>query len=144
MAKVVIVSLFFFFAGLYFINEGYHEHSRFSKLEKLGINVMSEPLEGYTENKRNGTTEDYSIYPIFKDDKGNTYKCSGQVDKPIIDSMQENPVIEIRYLADDPYTCQIKGADTRGTWMEFGLGMVMTLVSSVFLFNALSIFLRKH
>lgn len=143
MGKQLIASAIFFFAGLYFINDGYHNYSRYSELKKSGVTVMSEPFKDYVEYKRNGKVENYYIKPPFKNNKGNTYTCDGHVDKPIIDTLQGNPVIEVRYLPNDPSTCQIKGAEDKGGMTMLLLGLVMAVGGGAFLFNLLSTLRKK-
>lgn len=137
--KENLIAGFLLLVGLFLAVNAFNESRDRSKLDARGIDVISEPLDGYTERRKAGVVIGYSVSPHYKAQNGQTYTCSGNVDKGVIDSLQGLPVIKVRYLATKPQVCYVNGAETSGVWFVMLMGMIMILGSGAYIYNRSSL-----
>ncbi len=64
----------------------------------------------------------YEISLIFKTQNGSDYSCYGSVPKKIIDKLQGDPLIKIKYLQSDPEKCEIEGEEHESSWLYLFVG----------------------
>lgn len=126
--------------GVFLTYTGCSERRDQSKLEKYGIEVQSQPLEGYTERKKAGVTVGYTINPQFTANNGGAYKCHGSVEESTIKALENNPIVTVRYLGTDPDVCQIKEASSESfsNWLVILLGIGLMGGAAAFVYNALT------
>lgn len=139
--KEILMAGLIFILGLWLTCIAFGEHRDYAKLDTQGIDVMSEPLDGYTKHTKAGVTTGYSIYPKFQTQNGESHSCSGNVDQEIVDHLQALPIIKVRYLSIDPSICRVDGADTKGVWFIMLIGIGMVLGSAAYIYNRSSL---KH
>lgn len=137
--KEIIWALIILIGGLVLAITSFNDSRDAAKLEKYGIEVVSEALSQYTENTKNGAVTGYSIAPSYKVQGGGMYTCHGNVSKDVIDRLQVNPTIKIRYLLTDPTICTIEGKEKSQYWLVILIGAVMFLGSAAYLYNRSSI-----
>lgn len=99
----------FFIGSLVCIYIGFSGKSEASSLNAFGVTVQSLPLEGYTEEVKGGRTSGYEIRPTFISQSGTSHKCSANVEQTMISQLNENPVVDVRYLPNKPSVCQVIG-----------------------------------
>lgn len=125
--------------GIFLALEGCSERSDQAKLAERGIEVMSQPITGYTQRTKRGVTTGYEVSPIFQTTTGQTYTCHGNVSESTINQLQHNPVIKIKYLLNDPSICAVDHAETNGVWFAILIGLGMALGSVAYIYNRSSL-----
>lgn len=132
-----IIALIF---GIVSIYNGINDYLNHSKLNNSTAQVISEPMTNYTEKTKYGIAVGYEIDPAFTPIGSNTtYKCHALVEKETIDQLQNNPVVTIRYIAEDPSICQVDGeAESNLSWFMPLIGIILTLGSIAYIYNAYS------
>lgn len=138
--KEIIMAIIVLFGGLVLSISTYNDSRSASKLERQGLEVVSEVLNEYTEKTKNGVVYAYNISPSFKTQNGMVYTCHGEVKQEIIDQLRVIPTIKIRYLMNDPQTCMIDGAENKMSWLILIVGIVMVLGSVAYMYNRSSIY----
>lgn len=137
--KENLIAGFVLLMGLFLAVTAFNDSRDRSKLDARGIDIISEPLDGYTERRKAGVVIGYSVSPRYKTQNGQTYTCSGNVDKEVVDRLQGFPVIKVRYLATKPQVCYVDGAETSGVWFLMLISIVMTLGSGAYIYNRSSL-----
>ena len=133
--KEILVSICILVLGMWLSFSAFGDYRSHARLETQGIDVMSQPLEKYTEKTKAGITVGYNVSPEFITQSGGSYSCYGNVDKGIIDHLQGLPIIKVRYLPNDPSVCSIEGAEKNGAWFLILLGIAMAIGSALFIYN---------
>ncbi|WP_407304578.1 hypothetical protein [Acinetobacter sp.] len=125
--------------GIFLVLEGCGERSDQAKLAERGIEVMSQPITEYNQRTKRGVTMGYEVSPTFQTTTGQTYTCHGNVSESIINQLKYNPVIEIKYLLNDPSICAVDHAETSGIWFAILIGLGMALGSVAYIYNRSSL-----
>ncbi|OTG91943.1 hypothetical protein [Acinetobacter sp. ANC 3813] len=133
--KEKIFALIILFGGLILSITSFNDSRDYSKVEKRGIDVMSEPMTQYAERTKRGAVVGYNISPRFKAKDGAMYTCHGDVAKAVIDRLRDNPVIKVRYLLNSPEVCMIEGQNTKNFWFLMTIGLMMILGSAAYIYN---------
>ena len=105
-------------------------------MDAFGVTVQSLPLEGYTEEVEGGRTSGYEIRPTFISQAGTSHNCSANVEESMIFQLQENPVVNVKYLPNKPSVCEIVGEKT--------LNYIMLLIIGIIAFFGSLFGLYKH
>ncbi|WP_315075633.1 hypothetical protein [Acinetobacter guillouiae] len=133
--KEIIMALLVLFGGLALSIEAFNNSRNISKLEKQGIEAISEPLLEYAERVKNGTVVGYNISPSFKAKDGGIYTCHGDVEKEVIENLRVNHTIKIRYLLNAPKVCEIDGEKQESFGFIMVVGIIMILGSIAYIYN---------
>ncbi|XID74969.1 hypothetical protein ACF3NA_10800 [Alkanindiges sp. WGS2144] len=135
MMKAILGALVVLILGLFLLMQGCSERRDNKNLATQGIEVISEPLDGYTERRKAGVVIGYSVAPDFKTRNGERYHCSGEVSKEVIDRLQGFPVIKVRYLPGKPSVCSVEGEKTGELWFVILLGLGLIIGSLAYAYN---------
>lgn len=133
--KTIALSVIILIMGIFLLTEGCSERRDNQRLASYGVEVTSEPLANYTERRKGGMVIGYSVSPDFKTQQGEQYHCSGEVSKEVIDDLQGNPVIKVRYLPGKPSVCSVEGEKTSELWLVILLGLGMIIGSIAYAYN---------
>lgn len=133
--KEIILALLVLLGGLVFSIGAFNSSRDISKLEKQGVEVISEPLLEYAEQVKNGTVIGYNISPSFKAKDGGIYTCRGDVEKEVIENLRVNHTIKIRYLLNAPKVCEIDGQKQESFGFMMIVGIIMVLGSGAYIYN---------
>ncbi|MDE2420584.1 MAG: hypothetical protein KGO49_05325 [Gammaproteobacteria bacterium] len=133
--KDILVALCILVLGIWLFFSAFGDYRSHARLETEGIDVVSEPLDKYTEKTKGGVTIGYDIAPNFQTKSGGNHSCYGSVDKEIIDHLKGMPIIKVRYLPSDPSVCSIEGAKKGDLWFVILLGLGMMIGSVLFMYN---------
>ena len=136
MKDSIYFPLIFFIGSLVCIYVGFSEKSEAGSLDAFGVTVQSLPLEGYTEEVEGGRTSGYEIRPTFISQAGTSHNCSANVEESMIFQLQENPVVNVKYLPKKPSVCEIVG--------EKRLNYIMLLIIGIVAFFGSLFGLYKH
>lgn len=137
--KEIIMALIVLFGGATLSISTFNDFRENSKLEKQGIEVMSEVLNEYTENTKNGKIQNYTISPAFKVQSGGSYTCHATVNEGVINQLKVNGIIKIRYLLIDPSICAVEGEEQRDGWFVMIIGIGIILGSIAYIYNRSSL-----
>lgn len=135
MNKSIYVPIFFLLFGLVALYFGISERMENRALQQSGIVVSSLDIEGNTDVVINGSHSVREITPKFKTQKGEVLICRATIDKEMQAELSVNPIVNIRYLADNPKVCHVIGSDDSGNSTPFILGIIAILGSLVVLIN---------
>lgn len=109
MTDSLYFPIIFFIGSLVCIYVGFSGKSEAGTLDAFGVTVQSLPLEGYTEETEGGRVSGYEIRPTFISQAGTSHKCSANVEESMIFQLQENSVVDVKYLPNKPDVCKVLG-----------------------------------
>lgn len=132
--KEIIFALLVLFGGVVLFIEVNGDRRDQASVQANGIDVMSEPLEGYTVRKKAGVTIGYDLRANFKTTSGASHICSGSVKKETIDRLESVQMIKVRYLAQDPKVCSLEGEEAGSFWFItlISLGLIIGAIAYVY------------
>lgn len=137
--KEIIFALIVLFGGVFLLIEANSDRRDQASVQANGIDVMSEPLDGYTIRKKRGVTIGYDLRANFKTTTGAAYTCFGGVEKETIDRLEGAPIIKVRYLARDPSICKLEG-EKAGNFLFVTLLALGLIVGSIaYIYNRMTL-----
>ncbi len=137
--KEIFFALLVLVGGVVLFIEANGDRRDQASVKAHGIDVMSEPIEGYTVRKKAGVTIGYNLTANFKTTSGASHRCSGSVEKQTIDRLQGAPVIKVRYLAQDPQVCSLEGEEAGSFWFVTLLSLGLIVGSIAYIYNRMTI-----
>ncbi len=137
--KEIFFALLVLLGGVVLFIEANGDRRDQASVQANGIDVMSEPLEGYTMRKKAGVTIGYDLRANFKTTSGASHTCSGSVKKEIIDRLEGAPMIKVRYLAQDPNVCSLEGEEAGSFWFVTLLSLGLIIGSIAYIYNRMTI-----
>lgn len=137
--KEIFFALLVLLGGVVLFIEANGDRRDQASVQANGIDVMSEPLEGYTIRKKAGVTIGYDLRANFKTTSGASHTCSGSVKKETIDRLEGAPMIKVRYLAQDPKVCSLEGEEAGSFWFVTLLSLGLIIGSIAYIYNRMTI-----
>ena len=131
MTDSLYFPIIFFIGSLVCIYVGFSGKSEAGSLDAFGVTVQSLPLEGYTEEVEGGRTSGYEIRPTFISQAGTSHKCSANIEQTMIFQLQENPVVDVKYLRNKPSVCQVIG-EKESNYMSLLIIGIIAFFGSLF------------
>jgi hypothetical protein len=137
--KEIFFALLVLFGGVVLLVEANNDRRDQASVKTNGIDVISEPLEGYTIRKKAGVAIGYDLRANFKTTTGASHTCFGSVQKDTIDRLEGAPTIKVRYLAQDPDICSLEGEEKGSFWFVTLISLGLIIGSIAYIYNRMTV-----
>ena len=150
MLRTLLMPLLVLIMGFPALIGGCSQRKDFKRLEATPIEVISEPVEEYTEHTERMRVRRLVSFRVkvrhfvnvrYRASDG-YYSCSAEVGQEIIDRLKasSNSVLRIRYASTDHAVCDVVGGLPRDNgFFLIGVGLILIIGSSAYIYNVISV-----
>lgn len=134
--------------GCYLITHTHLENKKYERVQEEGIQIVSQPLTEYTEYTNKKGYKAYIVDVTYQTKQGEIFtKPNVHVNESTINKANnETPILNVRYLVDEPEFAAIEGSKAESDNEIFKMLGVMLILGSIIyaLMTAFSSWRRKQ